>query len=67
MKRLFFQAVSKFLLGGILVGAVLFVPAGSLRFWNAWLLMGILFLSMPLVLGSLYSFLIMLLYIPFVW
>lgn len=67
MKRLFFQAVSKFLLGVILVGAVLFVPAGSLRFWNAWLLMGILFLSIPLVLGSLYSFLIMLLYIPFVW
>lgn len=29
--------------------------------------MGILFLSIPLVLGSLYSFLIMLLYIPFVW
>lgn len=67
MKRLFFKAVSKFLLGGILVGAVLFAPAGSLRFWNAWLLMGILFLSMPLVLGSLYSFLIMLLYIPFIW
>lgn len=49
------------------MGAVLFAPAGSLRFWNAWLLMGILFLSMPLVLGSLYSFLIMLLYIPFIW
>ena len=42
-KELFAQAVSKFVLGVILVGLLLFVPAGTLTFWNGWLFMGILF------------------------
>ena len=45
-KSLFGQAVAKFLLGIVLVGALVFLPAGTLRFWNGWLLMGILFVPM---------------------
>ena len=44
--RLFLQAVGKFLLGVVLVGLLLFLPAGSLFYWQAWLLMGILFIPM---------------------
>lgn len=45
-RKLFTQAVGKFLLGLILVGVLLFVPAGSFAYWNAWLFMGILFIPM---------------------
>lgn len=41
---LFFQAILKFILGAVVVGVLIFVPAGTLYFWNAWLLMGILFI-----------------------
>ena len=44
--KLFFQAILKFLLGAILVGILIFLPAGSLKFFNGWLLMGILFVPM---------------------
>lgn len=44
--KLFIQAIAKFLLGVILVGLLIFVPAGSVAFWNGWLLMGILFIPM---------------------
>lgn len=45
-KGLFVQAISKFTLGVVLVGALLFWPAGTLRWWNGWLFMGILFVPM---------------------
>ena len=45
-KRLFIQAMTKFLGGLILVGLLLFLPAGSLHYWQAWLLIGILFVPM---------------------
>ena len=45
-KKLFAQAFSKYLLGVILVGAILFLPAWSFCYWNAWLFMGILFVPM---------------------
>jgi protein-S-isoprenylcysteine O-methyltransferase Ste14 len=45
-KKLFAQAVTKFILGVILVGVLIFLPAGTLRFLNGWLLMGILFIPM---------------------
>jgi len=45
-KKLFSQAIVKFLLGVFLVGLLIFLPAGSLRYWNGWLLMGILFIPM---------------------
>lgn len=44
--KLFFQAVGKFLLGFLLVGLLIFVPAGTLDFQNGWLLMTILFVPM---------------------
>lgn len=44
--KLFIQAVSKFVLGVILVGLMIFLPAGTLMFPNGWLLMEILFVPM---------------------
>jgi protein-S-isoprenylcysteine O-methyltransferase Ste14 len=43
---LLFQAVGKFLLGVVLVGVLVFLPAGTLHFWQGWLFMGILFVPM---------------------
>lgn len=44
--KLFVQAITKFILGIILVGALIFLPAGTWQFANGWLLMGILFVPM---------------------
>ena len=44
--KLFSQAIVKFLSGLLLVGLLLFLPAGTFAFWQAWLLMGILFIPM---------------------
>ena len=44
--NLFFQALTKFLLGVIILGLLIFLPAGSLHYWQGWLLMGILFVPM---------------------
>lgn len=43
---LFFQAISKFILGAAAIGILIFLPAGTFYYWNAWLLMGILFIPM---------------------
>lgn len=43
---LFIQAITKFLFGAVLVGLLLFLPAGTLSFFNGWLFMGILFIPM---------------------
>ena len=48
--KLFLQAIVKFILGVILVGALIFLPAGTLRYFNGWLLLGVLFVPM-LILG----------------
>ena len=44
--KLFFEAIFKFILGVLMVGILLFWPAGTFLFWNAWLLMGLLFIPM---------------------
>lgn len=44
--KLFLQALSKFLLGAALLALLLLLPAGTLAYWNAWLLMGILLIPM---------------------
>ena len=44
--KLFVGAITKFLLGVILVGLLIFLPAGSLSFTYGWLLMAILFVPM---------------------
>lgn len=45
-KKLFFQAISKFVFGLILLALLLFLPAGTLKYWNGWLFIGILFIPM---------------------
>ena len=45
-KNLFIQAICKFLLGIVILGILIFLPAGSLKYWQGWLLMGILFVPM---------------------
>lgn len=45
-KELFFQAIAKFTLGALAAGLLLFLPAGTLSYWNAWLFLCILFVPM---------------------
>lgn len=45
-RKLFVGAITKFLLGVALVGLLIFLPAGTLSYFNGWLLMGILFVPM---------------------
>lgn len=45
-KKLFVQAITKYLAGVVLLGLLLFLPAGTLRYPNGWLLMGLLFIPM---------------------
>ena len=44
--KLFWSAMLKFLSGLLLVGLLLFLPAGSFSYWQGWLLIGILFVPM---------------------
>ena len=45
-KKLFLSAIVKYILGIILVGTLIFIPAGSFNYFNGWLLMGLLFIPM---------------------
>ena len=45
-KKLFSQAIVKFVSGLLLVGVLVFLPAGTFSFWQGWLLLGILFVPM---------------------
>ncbi len=45
-KKLFSQALVKFFSGLLLSGLLLFLPAGTFGYWQAWLLIGILFVPM---------------------
>ena len=54
-KKLFLKAISRYLMGLILVGILLLVPAGTLYYWNAWLFMGMLFFPM-LIVGIILMF-----------
>ena len=45
-KKLFFQALSKFLIGFIIICALLFIPAGTLDYPNGWLFIALLFIPM---------------------
>ena len=44
--KLLFSALIKFSIGILFVGLILFLPAGTLNFYNAWLFMGLLFIPM---------------------
>lgn len=47
--KLFAQAILKYLLGILLFSLLLFIPAGTIRYWHAWLLIGVLFIPMLMV------------------
>ena len=44
--KLFWEAIVKFLCGAAMVGALLFLSAGTLEYGKGWLLMGLLFVPM---------------------
>ena len=44
--KLFLQALTKFVIGLLLIGLLLFLPAGTFDFWQAWLFIAVLFVPM---------------------
>lgn len=49
--KLLFSGLTKLLLGMILIGILLFLPAGTLAYFGAWLFLGVLFVPM-LIMGA---------------
>ena len=47
--KLFLDAIIKYVMGLLFVVAMVFLPAGSLEFWNGWLFIGLLFVPMFLL------------------
>ncbi len=45
-KKLFYQALIKFVMGILIIGVLLFLSAGTFDYWQAWLLIAILFIPM---------------------
>ncbi|MBR0141028.1 MAG: isoprenylcysteine carboxylmethyltransferase family protein [Ruminococcus sp.] len=45
-KNLIIKAFTKYFAGFVLLAALIFIPAGSLKFMNGWLFMGLLFIPM---------------------
>ena len=45
-KKLFFQALSKFLIGLIIICILIFIPAGTINYPNGWLFITLLFIPM---------------------
>lgn len=45
-KQLFIQAITKYILGVILVVLLIFIPAGTTKYTNGWILMATLFIPM---------------------
>ena len=44
--KLFFEAIIKFILGVVIIGILVFLPANTINYWNGWLFMGLLFIPM---------------------
>ena len=42
-KKLMAQASAKFMMALVMIGVLLFVPAGTIHYWNAWVLISALF------------------------
>ena len=49
--KLLMEAIIKFASGVVIIGLMIFLPAGSLHYWNGWLFMGILF--GPMFIGGI--------------
>lgn len=54
-KQLLKTVVTRFGIGMIALGAILFIPAGTLRYWQAWLWLGVVLI--PLLVVGTYLFL----------
>lgn len=52
--KLAINALLKFIFGVLFVGLFIFLPAGTIKFFNGWLFMGVLF--MPLLILGIYLF-----------
>lgn len=52
--KLFFQALIKYVFGVVIVGALIFLPAGTFSFFYGWLFMAILFL--PILIAGVVMF-----------
>ena len=48
-KKLLISALTKFLAGLVLMGLILFLPAGTFDYFNGWLFLGLLFVPMVLL------------------
>ena len=48
--KLFFQALSKFLIGLIIICILLFIPAGTINYPNGWLFIALLFIPMGIIM-----------------
>lgn len=44
--KLFLEAITKFILGVLIIGILLFIPAGTINYFNGWLFMVLLFVPM---------------------
>lgn len=44
--NLYLQALKKIIAGFVAIGVLLFLPAGTLHYWNAWVFVAILFVPM---------------------
>ena len=53
--NLFLQALKKIIAGFVAIGVLLFLPAGTFHYWNAWLFMAVLFVPM-IILGIVMLF-----------
>lgn len=47
-KKLFFQTISKLIIGMLLIALLIFIPANTINYWNGWLLMGLLFIPISI-------------------
>lgn len=56
MKQLIIKALIRYISGLVLISSLLFIPSGSLKFWNGWLFIGILFIPMLFVMTWLVIF-----------
>lgn len=50
-KGLFLEAIFKYLLGVLLIGLLIFLPAGTIKFLNGWIFMAILFI--PILIAGI--------------
>lgn len=50
---LLWMTVARFLAGVMLLGCLVFLPAGTLEFWQAWLYMGLLFMPAAIITSAL--------------